>query len=321
MLPRWLFNLLKYSKNACLLFPTNVYWFWFDVCQCSSIRNKRSNLASLLVQGHVLEKGITMPNRRYGFGYKHVRSLIKACLFAISNYSNEHIEIQSAISDLEQYLLIHKQAGFKLPDDIINGVKALLLYKKFDTQPCCEMARDEYFSNTSDFFEFAHKRHSVRWYSEEKIDDNVLQKAIELAQTAPSACNRQSTKVYIIENKEKKQYVLQLQNGNRGFGHLADKILLITSDMKCWNFGHRVFAYLDAGIYIQNLLYSLHYYHIAACTLNTNLSIKKQLYLRKLIGYSKSEIPIVFVSIGNAPSRFFIAGSQRVDYKQRMEII
>ena len=321
LLPCWLFKIFKCTKNAFLLFPIYFYWFGRDVRHNSCFSNEQSDLANLLVSGHVLEKGITMPNRKLGFGYERVRSLIKKCSKAIQKYSNNHIEVQCTLKDLEQYLQIHQQEEFKLPEDITIGIKELLQYKLVDTQPCFEISKDEYFKKTNDFFEFAHQRHSVRWYSKEIVDKETLIKAIQLAQTAPSACNRQSSKVYIIETNEKKKQVLQIQNGNRGFGHHADKILLITADMRCWNYKYRTSAFLDAGIFTQNLLYSLHYFNICACTLNAHLSIKDMFRLRKIVGYSKSEIPTVFISIGSPTDVFYIAGSQRVGSEKKYEFV
>lgn len=266
-----------------------------------------------MITCHVIEKGLTMPQQRFGFGYAQMRSIIKRCSECIRLYSENHIEIQSALKDLEQYQKLHSERDFVLPADILSGIQKLLQYKHTDTISCFECTPNDLFKDTKDFYEFAKSRHTCRWYSDEKIDHETFIKAIALAQTAPSACNRQSTKVYIIEDNDKKQQVLQLQHGNRGFGYMADKILLITSDMRYWNYKMRPSAYLDAGIFTMNLLYSLHYYKICACTLNAHLSIKKRIKLQKIIGYSKTEIPIVFIATGKAPTQFMIAGSQRLE--------
>lgn len=288
-----------------------IWWFKFDLRQSSLFPTLKSKLATLLVTSHVLEKGISMPDRRYGFGYERVREIIKMNNSVIKNFSENHIEIQSSLNNLEQYLQIHESAGFKLPDDIASGIKNLLRYKKTETKACFESTPEKLFIETTSFYEFAHSRHTVRWFSDKKIDKCILIKAIELAQTAPSACNRQSVKVYVIDSDDKKAEVSKLQNGNRGFGHLADKILLITSDMKCWKYEHRYMAYIDGGIFVQNLLYALHYYKICACTLNAGLTVRERNKLQELIGYSPSEIPVVFICIGKAPEHFMVAGSQR----------
>lgn len=48
--------------------------------------DRNSLLASLTIVSHVLEKGITMPNRRYGFGFERVRDIIDLCNYVIKKY-------------------------------------------------------------------------------------------------------------------------------------------------------------------------------------------------------------------------------------------
>ena len=310
---RRIFKCMWYSFQ---LMPEYVYWFWRDLWYSSLIRDKKSQLAELLVTSHVLEKGITMPQRRAGFGYERVRTVIRRCKEAINSYTENHIEIQSALKDLEQYLQIHEMDKFTLPEDISDGIKSLLKYKKSDTVSCFESTPDDFFKETKNFYEFAHLRHTCRWFSGMPVDKAILIKVIKLAQTAPSACNRQSSKVYVIDSEDKKSQVLKLQTGNRGCGYRADKILLITADMRFWNFKTRTSAYLDAGIFTMNLLYALHYYKICACTLNAHLTSTQKNQLHRIVGYSDSEMPIVFIAIGKACDHFMIAGSQRLNTEQ-----
>ena len=303
------------------LYETIYRMLWNLWNSYSIVKNETVDLAELSIVSHILEKGITMPERRLGFGYDNVRGVIRRIKQIIIKYSSHHIEIQSAISDLEQYYKIHKEAKFELPADIDAGINEILKYKQYETQPCFEITKDEYSKETNNFAEFANQRHSVRWYSDDPVTDEEIAKVIKLAQSAPSACNRQGTKVYVISTEAKKKEVLKLQNGNRGFGDMADKLLLITNDMSFWKYSHRPLAITDSGIFTMNLLYALHYYNICACTLNAVLSIKKERKLQKIVGYSKSEFPVVFISIGHAPNKFMIAGSQRLKIEQIYKIV
>ena len=63
------------------------------------------------------------------------------------------------------------------------------------------MSDTQYFATTADFRAFAQSRHSVRWFSDATVDLGVIKQAISIAQTAPSACNRQATRVKIIKDK------------------------------------------------------------------------------------------------------------------------
>lgn len=313
---------MRFIKNFFPLLAETFYWMCKDLWHSYSVkRNPKENLAELMVANHVLEKGITMPGRRLGFGYERVRSIIGKCGKYIKDYSSNHIEIQCSIDILQQYYNLHIDNHFELPDDIAKGIQELMKSKLYDTKQCYETTKYDFFAATDNFKDFAHSRHSVRWYSNEKVPDEDILRAIHLAQTAPSACNRQEIKVYIITTVDKKKSVLELQNGNRGFGHLADRILLITADMGFWKCKNRSSAFLDAGIFTMNLLYSLHYYGICACTLNAHLSITKQKRLQKIVGCSESEIPVVFISIGKAVDKFMVTGSQRVEGKSIYKIV
>ena len=111
---------------ATQLFGNEYNWFRRCINYNNSDHSKGADLSSLLVISHVLEKGITMPNRRLGFGYERVRLVIERCNFCILKYGNEPMEIQSALVDLRDYLAIHDAASFKLPEDITNGIKKIV---------------------------------------------------------------------------------------------------------------------------------------------------------------------------------------------------
>ena len=318
-LPKGILMVVKVVLYSCKLIPYYVYWLKRDVINSNIFDSEKNDLTGLLVSGHVIEKGLTMPEGRLGFGIARVRDLISRCNIFVNKYPTETEELQAAINDLSQYLKLHESNNYKLPDDIIDGIRKLLAHQKLKSRNCQDIKREEFFSKANDFYEFAHQRHTVRWFSESEIDRDELIKAVDLATTAPSACNKQSIKVYIIEKKELKNEVLNIQTGNRGWGHKANKILLLTSDMNCWNFQFRTSAFLDGGIFTQNLLYALHYHKIAACTMNAELSPKEIESLRKLIGFKESEIPIDFIAIGIPPETFKYAGSQRIDINKIYE--
>lgn len=101
--PVWAKSLRKYIKGAKQLLPVYSYWFKRDIKNSMLFRNEMSDMANLLIMGHVLEKGITMPDRRLGFGYERVRELITFLKEVISLYTANHTEVQAALSDLEQY--------------------------------------------------------------------------------------------------------------------------------------------------------------------------------------------------------------------------
>lgn len=321
-IPLWMLRIVKFILHGINLVFYSFYWIKHDLLYSGDSETKESQLASLMIASHVLEKGVTMPNRRLGFGYLRVRRIIRQCNDCISKYGYESVEVQSTLNDLYEYLHIHESSNFQLPKDIGTGIRQLIKQAHFIGSPFSSiMTKDDYFKPVMSFEQLAYQRHSIRNYVNKEIEIDILYKIFRLAQTAPSACNRQSVRVKVISDKKKKEAVLNLQNGNRGFGYLADKILLITSEQGAWNYKTRTSAYLDAGIYTMNLLYALHYYKLCACTLNCHLSIGEMKKLRKILDIPTSELPIVFISVGYAPDQFMIAKSQRLDIERIIKII
>ena len=177
------------------------------------------------------------------------------------------------------------------------------------------------FKEWTNFRDFAASRHTVRNFSSESIDMAIIIDSIKLAQTAPSACNRQGVRVKIIDSEEMKTKVLSIQNGNRGFGQLADKILLLTFEQGSCEYEYRASGYIDVGIFAMNLLYALHVNGICACTLNAHLTIPQYEILQNLLGYNKSEIPVLFIAIGYPLPQFQIAKSERFSTNVIYQII
>lgn len=309
LIPQFVFKL----RAKQLLLPVARYWFNYDVNFCNLSYSNESILSALLVDSHVIEKGLTMPNRRYGFGQDKVRTVIKNCSRALKTCSQDSIQIQTTLDDLNEYLSIHEKAKYTLPNDIVSGIKELLPYRLNNNEKnCYDFKKEEFFRPYNTFEEFAHSRHTVRNYSGDPVSLDVLKKCVELAQTAPSACNRQSTRVKIIASQKIKEFIIEAQNGNRGFGQFVDKVIMITGERSAYDLYVRQSMYLDAGIFTMNLLYALHANKICACTLNAHFTPSKIKEIQEKMNLPKSEVPVVFIVVGNAPDEFRVAKSQRI---------
>ena len=175
LLPDCLFQWLKQKKYEKSIIIENKYQKKRLLRYSNVFKDdEQSNLTSLLIISHVLEKGITMPDRRPGFGYDRVRDLIFRCKDIISRFGYGSIELQSAIADLKQYKDIHRDSNFILPEDIDKGIDEMVQYLSFEDGNCWITTKENYFKATRGFKEFAESRHSVRWYDESEVDEEKL---------------------------------------------------------------------------------------------------------------------------------------------------
>ena len=172
-----------------------------------------------------------------------------------------------------------------------------------------------------DLTEFFACRYSIRNFTDEEVDYNLIEQAIRMAQKTPSVCNRQSSKVYIFRNEEDRQLVLSYQNGNRGFGHLVNKVLIVTSDLQNFvSVGERNQCWIDGGMYAMSVVYALHSLGLGTCCLNWSVEYEVDRRLRKAANIPDSEAVIMMIAVGHIPEQLSVAQSPRKSIEEVMVV-
>lgn len=290
------------------------------------IKNKEANL---ILNYHSLEKGMLFDNIRKGFAKNRIlnlheilkdreviekiaRSQIKVGYQVMCKYYEIHLAKEMDISDFytENQYLSYKGALNKLYDENFSGI-----YR---------WTRDDFYENIKQkgFEDFARSRQSIRSFTGNKVHHKRIQKAIEIANTAPSVCNRQATNVYLIEDKNKIDEVLKIQGGFVGYTDNVKQLLIITNDRRYYyTVGERNQFYIDGGVYLMNLLYALHYLQIANCPANWGKTMKDEQRLKPIIQIPESEKIICMIPIGEATETFNTTLSQRRPVEESLIIL
>ncbi|MFA0332457.1 nitroreductase, partial [Vibrio cyclitrophicus] len=157
----------------------------------------------------------------------------------------------------------------------------------------------------------------VRKYTGEIVGDKAIESAVNLALNTPSVCNRQASKVYLINDNQKVQDILKIQGGLSGYTEGIHQLLILTTDRNYfYTVGERNQFYIDGGMFLMNLLYALHYNEIAACPANWGKTVKEEKNIYNVVSIPKSEKIICIIPIGIAPSEFRVTLSQRRDLSE-----
>ncbi len=254
----------------------------FEKFSPHSRETKTGALAAITMTYHVVEKGLTMPNSRLGFGREMILELVNDLKNFSKKFGNDEAQFRAAVAVVAEYKKLHDDAGFELDPERSRAISELLELVPEPPSQQIEMTREKYWAELDAPFEkFSASRHSVRNFAG-TISIEQIRAAVELANNAPSACNMQYMKVHCVSDHEKIQKCLARQNGNRGFGHLADKLLILTADLRAvWNY-ERNDLFTNAGIYLMNLCYALHKNRVAHCLLNWSVSPKNDKLLRQI---------------------------------------
>lgn len=281
----------------------------FDESDCRGEKQYEANITRLY---HTIEKGLAYTDFRPGFGKSNVILLIET----MKKYHADGGDIESffyktSLSVLFQYVLKNKECGYedKEIEEMISSLSGtpnqcggVVTFVKPEIDILQRMCYEELIKS----------RHSIRHFDSIPLDIDQVNKAIALAQYTPSACNRQGWRSRVVVNKKKITQILQNQNGNRGFGHEFDKLIVVTGDLRYFSIDrelHQVF--IDGGMYAMRVLDSLYYYGIASVPLSASLTREQEDVIRPILNMNSSEVFILMIGIGNYPARCQTTRSER----------
>lgn len=154
-------------------------------------------------------------------------------------------------------------------------------------------------------------RHSIREFSDKPVNKEVLEKAIELALTSPSSCNRQATEIYVLDGKYK-DIAVKENNMN------ADKFLIICGKMDYFPIEEINDWIVSTSIFCGYLSLALHSVGIAHCLIRKSIiyesSYNKE--LKRVLKIPDNQKIILEVAIGNYKDDFVVPVSKRRGIKE-----
>jgi hypothetical protein len=178
---------------------------------------------------------------------------------------------------------------------VVEVLKAILLFRNF-------------------YFDF---RRSLKWsFANNKISTETNLRALitmdyhrlekGLALTQPKVGFGRD----VIERLS--HYLLSYQNGNRGFGDRASKVLIVASNLEHFaSVGERYQGWIDGGMFAMSLFYALHSLGLGTCCLNWCVKHAQDRNLKESAGIAESDLVIMMIVVGHLPEEFKVAQSPR----------
>jgi len=268
-----------------------IYEFWRDYCNYRrwnynnpKVVTRAAQESKMLRQTHMIEKGMSLSEPRKGFGQQKIAVLFEMMdQYLKMGYPSDGMPFQDAIIVLNAYVDMQKGLGYenaamveKLKTYDTYRIDGLTAGIKYDT-------RANLMSNIDKPFpEFFYSRHSMRQFESKSLIIEDVEKAIKIAQKAPTACNRQASKVYLYKDKATNDALGELIAGNTGFQQEVPNYLVVTADVSAfYDTFERNQVYVEAGLFSMALVEALHYYGIGSCILQNGEYYKKNKNSRK----------------------------------------
>lgn len=243
---------------------------------------------------HALEKGLSVQTPKADFGKEKVCRLLELMeqyKQAEQNPDPQALELAAAVIGTYAQHRLDKAEDVSFIPEELRKESPLAGAQIYVRKP------------VGDFAETANNRHSLRTFGEGAICVDTLVKAVHLAQTAPSACNRQATHVFACLDAEKNRKIMERHGGTRGFTQPA-AILAITGNLRLYqNEYERNTVFVDGGIFLMNLLYALDYHDLAACPIIWGAEPDNDRFLSDLLGIPEYHAIVSLVIVGNYPQK------------------
>lgn len=278
----------------------------------------------IMMQAHIIEKGLSLADVKPWFGQPKITALISDVKSYYNTYGDKKL-LYWVVSMLQAYM-DYNNKNENPPSKIIEqfeGLKTMLGDFKDEslTGGFVECNKQDTLTNNFDFELFARARHSIRTFTGEPVDVQVLHKALKLAESTPSACNRQPWYNYVVQDKKKIEDILTIQQGSRQFKDQVSA-LIITSSSAHFFFGDEFNQmYFNTGMYAMNLLYAFHSEGLGTIPLNMGISMEKLDKIRKICDMPEIELPISLIAIGVISDRYKYAKSARFSYMDYSKFI
>ena len=274
--------------------------------------DRKAAARSEIVMGyHVLEKGLTMPRRRLGFGKGAVVHLTNLISSFERRFGCGDPQVRHAVGVLRAYAELHGMSGETGISDALARFLAAHEDVPAATQPHVRRA-DFFAAKDAPFPEFAASRHVCRHFAG-PVPRETVEKAVEIAATAPSACNRQHARVHVIDDPALRDRLFAAQGGTRGFGADADKVIVVTADLSAVRWAwERHDCYVNGGIFVMNLCYALHHLGVAHCILHWSVSPDVDREAHRFLGIPTNEAIVQVIACGMPPEEFDVASSPRL---------
>lgn len=273
--------------------------------------NYEQAASHLLRLMHSIEKGLALPSPRPGFGINKAVILLNSARVYKERFGNDQI-YQLCMAVIANYREFQQRNGFPLQELSLNETQP---QERKATAGARETTREEIWRDSRiDFKRFAKSRSSIRMFTGDPIPGEDIIDAISIASKSPSVCNRACARAFYTTDKKLIGEILERQGGNKGFGHLAAAVIMVTADMRAFhNIGERNQGWIDGGLFAMSLNYALHAKGYGVCMLNWSADMLKDFRFRRKYKIPNEQAIIMMMAIGHIPDRLMVAVSPRRD--------
>lgn len=163
-----------------------------------------------------------------------------------------------------------------------------------------------------DLYTLSRRRRSVRWFEQKPVPRDLIDKALEVAVQAPSACNRQPYHFRIFDEPERTRRIAAIPMGTTGFSDNFPAVAVLVGDQSAYfSERDRHVIYIDASLAAMSFVLALETLGLSSCCINWPDIESREIAMREEIGLRPDERVIMLIAIGYPDPEGMVPYSQK----------
>lgn len=276
-------------------------WAYLRFCGLSPLQDRqKQRFYKLLIECHALEKGLSLRDPRPLFGQPRIDFLMAE----LDRYDigRSPLPAEMVLGTLATYAETHRARG--VSDPLLGRLEDYVSERRARLGVTPNGGLRHFASAYADVAghapaAFLASRFASRTFADTALDRDRVRAVVELAQSAPSQCNRQSSHAWFYQSPDTIARLLALQGGAGGFAGDIRNLFVITSDLAAWGGAQqRNQLYVDGALFSMCLVYALYAHGLASCPLNLAVTNARERAIRAAGGIPKDQRVIMMIAAG-----------------------
>jgi len=309
----------RYSPSLCRFFATVIG----SRCSTEQYRFLRGRWRHQRGQGqvyflrrsvHRVEKGLMMPKRKEVFALGYILPTVKVL--------QRHCGDDERVSNTE-YSWFHSVLSRYF--EVVAGPevveKARAVFEELPEPPDNPGAGRTPFESAErpssdigpgELLDLSRQRKSVRWYQDRQVPRRLLDRAVDIARQAPSACNRQPFHFWIFDDPDLVADIADIPMGLSGCDREPPVLIAVVGEQRAFEHERdRHVIYIDGSLAAMNLMLALETLGLASCPVNWPDIPEKEKELRDTIDLDADQQVVMFLTAGYPNPDGKVAWSER----------
>ncbi|MCB5425826.1 nitroreductase family protein [Altererythrobacter sp. CC-YST694] len=264
-------------------------------------KGRKKAFYKIMIETHAIEKGLSLANPRHLFGREKINHIMR--MVRSYGIGSDEIPVTMAVGALETYLQRHRDLG--LADPLLDAIEAFLAERKAasaaggtgglrffpEGKPAVAPEPAGLLLN----------RFSCRMFEKAPLDRGKIADIVHLAQTAPSQCNRQATRLHYYDDPAKVRELLALQGGSAGFLDDVPGLFVVAFDLAAWGGAQqRNQGYVDGSLFAMTLMLAAQAHGAVTCPLNLAIRHSTERRIKAAGGIPGDQRLVMMIAIGTA---------------------